>query len=57
VASSDVDAHHDLAPYSWSVVDGEGGEIIERLVVVERAGDGRLKRISMFHGTLLSSPR
>jgi hypothetical protein len=57
VASSDVDAHHDLARNSWSVVDGEGGEIIERLVVVERAGDGRLKRISMFHGTLLSSPR
>jgi hypothetical protein len=54
VPSSDVDAHHDLARYSWSVVD-DGGEIIEGLDVVERAGDGRLKRISMFHGPLPSS--
>jgi hypothetical protein len=52
VPSSGVDAHHELIRYSWSVVDGDGGEIIEGLDVVERAPDGRLKRISMFHGPL-----
>jgi hypothetical protein len=55
VPSSGVDAHNRLARYSWSVVDGDGGEIVEGLDVVERAGDGRLKRISMFHGPLPST--
>jgi hypothetical protein len=50
--SSGVDAHHDLVRYSWSIVDRDGCEIIEGLDVAERAGDGRLKRISMFHGSL-----
>jgi len=50
VPSSGVDAHHELVRYSWSVVDGDDGVIIEGLDVAERASDGRLKRISMFHG-------
>jgi len=52
VPSSGVDAHHELVRYSWSVVDGDDGVIIEGLDVAERAPDGRLKRISMFHGPL-----
>jgi hypothetical protein len=52
VPSSGIDAHHDLLRYSWSVVDGDGRELIEGLDVAERAPDGRLVRISMFHGSL-----
>jgi len=52
VPSSGVDAHHDLVRYAWSVVDGDGREVIEGLDVAERARDGRLMRISMFHGPL-----
>lgn len=52
VPSSGIDAHHDLARYSWLVVDDGGRELIEGLDVAQRAGDGRLVRVSMFHGPL-----
>jgi hypothetical protein len=52
VPSSGIDAHHDLVRYSWSVVDSDGRELIEGLDVAERAHDGRLRRVSMFHGPL-----
>lgn len=54
VPSSGVDAHHGVVRYSWSVVDGDGRELIEGIDVAERADDGRLIRISMFHGPLPS---
>ena len=52
VPASDVDAHHDLVRYAWSVVDGDGREVINGLDVAQRAEDGRLMRVSMFHGPL-----
>jgi hypothetical protein len=53
--SSGIDAHHDIVRYAWSVVDGDGREVIEGLDVAERAEDGRLRRVSMFHGPLPTS--
>jgi len=55
VPSSGLDAHHDVGRYSWSVVDADGHEIIGGLDVVERAQDGRLARVAMFHGPLPSA--
>jgi SnoaL-like domain len=52
VPSSGIDAHHDLVRYSWSVVDRDDRKVMEGLDIAERARDGRLKRISMFHGPL-----
>jgi hypothetical protein len=52
VPASGVDAHHDLVRYAWSVVDGDGREIIDGLDVAQRAEDGRLMRVAMFHGPL-----
>jgi len=52
VQSSGLDAHNHVVRYSWSVVDGDGRELIQGLDVAERARDGRLRRISMFHGPL-----
>jgi SnoaL-like domain len=52
--SSGVDAHHDVIRYAWSLVDGDGRELIEGLDVAERADDGRLGRITTFHGPLPS---
>ena len=52
VQSSRLDAHNHVVRYSWSVVDGGGRELIQGLDVAERARDGRLRRISMFHGPL-----
>lgn len=55
VPSSGVDAHHDLVRYSWAVVDRSGRTVIEGLDVAARAQDGRLTRVSMFHGPLPST--
>jgi hypothetical protein len=52
VPGSGVDAHNDVARYSWRIVDGEGRELMEGIDVAERAADGRLQRILMFHGPL-----
>lgn len=52
VPGSGVDAHNDVARYSWRIVGGEGRELMEGIDVAERAADGRLKRILMFRGPL-----
>jgi hypothetical protein len=52
VPDSGVDAHNDVARYTWRIVDSHGGQIMEGIDVVERIGDGRLRRILMFHGPL-----
>jgi hypothetical protein len=49
---SEVDAHSDLVRYAWQIVDSEGNVLIEGLDVAERAPDGRLRRVLMFHGPL-----
>jgi hypothetical protein len=55
VPASAVDAHNDVVRYGWSIVDADGAEVIEGLDVAERAEDGRLSRILMFHGPLPAS--
>jgi hypothetical protein len=52
VPASGLDAHHDVVRYAWAVVDGEGREIIGGIDIADRAEDGRLTRIAMFHGPL-----
>ena len=47
-----VDAHNDVARYRWRIADKDGVEFMEGLDVAERADDGRLRRILMFHGPL-----
>jgi SnoaL-like domain len=50
VPASGVDAHNDVVRYSWKIADGQGEELMEGIDVADRADDGRLKRILMFHG-------
>jgi len=50
--TSGIDAHNDLVRYAWKIVDPEGQDFMEGLDVAERADDGRLRRILMFHGPL-----
>jgi hypothetical protein len=52
VSASGVDAHNDVVRYAWKIVDREGNELMEGIDVAERADDGRLRRILMFHGPL-----
>jgi hypothetical protein len=52
VPASGVDAHNHVSRYAWQVVNEEGASILEGLDVVERANDGRLKRVLMFYGPL-----
>jgi len=52
VPASGVDAFDRIIRYAWKIVDPEGQEVLEGLDVVERADDGRLLRILMFHGPL-----
>jgi hypothetical protein len=52
VPSSGVDAHNDVVRYAWEIVDASGQKLLEGLDVAERAADGRLRRILMFHGPL-----
>jgi hypothetical protein len=52
VPASGIDAHNDVIRYAWVIVDSEGRSVILGLDVAERASDGRLRRIIMFHGPL-----
>ena len=52
VTASGVDAHNDLVRYAWKIIDRHGDDVIEGIDVAERVGDGRLRRILMFHGPL-----
>lgn len=49
-----VDEHNGFARYGWVIVDGEGTVMLEGIDVVERAPDGRLRRVVMFFGALES---
>jgi hypothetical protein len=53
--TSKVDEHHGFARYGWKIVDGEGSELLHGIDVVERGTDGRLRRIVMFFGELMSA--
>jgi hypothetical protein len=50
--TSGIDVHNELGRYEWKVFDERGQEAMAGIDVVEIAGDGRLKRILMFHGPL-----
>ena len=49
---TDVDEHNGFARYEWTIVDGDGAPVLDGTDVVERAADGRLRRIVMFFGPL-----
>jgi hypothetical protein len=50
--ASGVDAHNSVERYAWRIVDLNGNELMEGLDIAERAADGRLHRIVMFHGPI-----
>lgn len=50
--TTSIDEHNGLARYGWTIVDGDGKAILDGIDVVERAPDGRFKRIIMFFGAL-----
>jgi hypothetical protein len=52
VPGSGVDAHNDVERYAWTIVDPSGNNVMEGLDVATRDGDGRLRRVVMFHGPL-----
>jgi hypothetical protein len=52
VLASGLDSHNDVVRYGWDIVDQHGRHVMEGIDVVELAGDGRLKRVLMFHGPL-----
>ena len=47
-----VDEHNGFGRYRWTVVDREGTEFLRATDLVERAADGRLRRILVFFGEL-----
>ena len=51
--NSNVDEHHGLLRFAWSIV-GSGGPVIEGMDFGELAEDGRLRRIVGFFGPLSS---
>lgn len=50
--TSGVDAHNGFARYGWTITDREGKAMLDGIDVVERAEDGRIKRVIMFFGRL-----
>jgi hypothetical protein len=52
VRTSGFDEFEGVTRYSWDVVDADGKPASGGLDVVEAGGDGRLRRIIMFHGPL-----
>ena len=50
--TTNVDEHNGLARYGWAIVDADGAPLLDGIDVVERASDGRLRRIVMFFGPL-----
>ena len=50
--TTEVDEHNGLARYGWRIIEREGGLLLDGIDVVERAADGRLRRVVMFFGPL-----
>jgi hypothetical protein len=50
--TTNVDEHSGLARYGWRITDRDGGPMLAGIDVVERAADGRLRRVIMFFGDL-----
>ncbi|HEX8770321.1 MAG TPA: nuclear transport factor 2 family protein [Acidimicrobiales bacterium] len=49
-----VDEHNGFARYGWRIRDGDGGLLLDGTDVVERAPDGRIRKVVMFFGGLES---
>ena len=47
-----VDEHNGVARYGWTILDREGTLLLDGMDVVERAADGRLRKVVMFFGPL-----
>ena len=54
--TSDVDAHHTFARYSWALVGPDGATAVTGTDVVEVDDDGRLTRIIGFFGDVAPLP-
>lgn len=52
VRTSDVDAHHDTARYSWELRDSDDSVVLEGVDIADLGHDGRLRRIVGFFGPL-----
>lgn len=50
--TSDVDEHNGFARYGWKIVNPDGSELLHGIDIVERAPEGRLRRVVMFFGDL-----
>lgn len=50
--TSKVDEHNGVGRYGWKIVNRDGSELLRGIDVVERATDGRLRRVVMFFGEL-----
>lgn len=50
--TTNVDEHNGVARYGWTILDRNGDALLDGIDVVERATDGRLRRIVMFFGPL-----
>jgi hypothetical protein len=49
---TNVDEHNGFARYGWQMRDADGKPMLDGIDVVERAQDGKLRRIVMFFGPL-----
>jgi hypothetical protein len=49
--TTNIDEHHEFARYGWRIADAQK-ELLTGTDVVERADDGRLRRVLMFFGAL-----
>lgn len=47
-----IDEHNGFARYGWTIVDRDGAAVLDGIDVVERADDGRLRKVLMFFGPL-----
>ena len=50
--TTEVDEHNGFARYGWTIVDREGTFVLDGIDVIERAADGRLRKVVMFFGAL-----
>jgi hypothetical protein len=50
--TTNVDEHNGFARYGWRIVDRDGTVMLEGTDVVERAEDGRFRKVVMFFGRL-----
>lgn len=52
VIASGLDGHNNVVRYAWRILDPDGQARMKGIDVAERADDGRLTRIVLFHGLL-----